>query len=325
MVTSTRTYIHFLLLGLFLFAPGCSRPVFGSTATRSVERGQRWGIYALDLSSQVVELIYNSPDTITTLRLNHAGDRFAFSQASDENDQEGEEIFSLGVNGEGLRQLTDNRFRNLYPAWAPDDSQIAFLSFRDNGLDLYLMDPDGGNQRELYDSGGHDADIHWGTDKIVFTSKHSIWSIHADGSDPSQITHPPGAGEWGAANLPLEDYDPNLNPSGDTIVFERLVDNSIPHGGYDLFKIVSDGSGEQRLTYTGYSQGLPIWSHSGEQIVYLVAAVGDQGMFDIYLMNSDGTDNQNVTPDYFPPEFLCHSPIFSADDNIVYFVGEWYE
>jgi hypothetical protein len=35
--------------------------------------------------------------------------------------------------------------------------------------------------------------------------------------------------------------------------------------------------------------------------------------------------NGNITPDYFPANFLCHSPIFSVDDDQVFFVGQWWE
>ena len=49
-----------------------------------------------------------------------------------------------------------------------------------------------------------------------------------------------------------------------------------------------------------------------------------EGKFDIYLMNSDGTDNKNITPDYFPADFLCHNPIFSLDEDEIFFIGEWW-
>ena len=42
------------------------------------------------------------------------------------------------------------------------------------------------------------------------------------------------------------------------------------------------------------------------------------------MMNSDGSDNHNITPDHFPPEFLCHQAVFTADDSAVLFIGEWY-
>jgi hypothetical protein len=42
-------------------------------------------------------------------------------------------------------------------------------------------------------------------------------------------------------------------------------------------------------------------------------------------MNSDGTNNRDITPDYFPNDFLCHSAVFSNDDSVIYFIGEWWE
>lgn len=116
-----------------------------------------------------------------------------------------------------------------------------------------------------------------------------------------------------------------MSPGGTKIVFERMDDDSSPHGNYNIYVINVDGSGEIRLTDSGYSQGLVSWSHSGDRMVYLVGAIDSEGKYDIYMMNSDGTDNHNVTPGYFPVAFLCHSPIFSMDDSKIFFVGEWWE
>ncbi len=107
--------------------------------------------------------------------------------------------------------------------------------------------------------------------------------------------------------------------------FERLEDDSSVHGNYNIFVIDSSGTAETRLTNTGYSQGLASWSHSGTRIVYIVAAIGTEGKYDIYMMNADGTENRNITPDYFPANFLCQWPVFSADDAKIFFIGEWWE
>ena len=187
------------------------------------------------------------------------------------------------------------------------------------------MDVDGSNIEKLFDSGFHDADIHWETDKIVFTSNSSIWMMNEDGTEPIQITHPPKQGQWGNANLPFGDYDPRLSPDGQKIVFSRLENDSSSHGNYNFFIINIDGSGETRLTNTGYSQGLSSWSYLGNKIVFIVAAIDDLGKYDIYSMNSDGTNNRDITPDYFPNDFLCRSAVFSNDDSVIYFIGEWWE
>lgn len=116
-----------------------------------------------------------------------------------------------------------------------------------------------------------------------------------------------------------------MSPDGSKVVFERLWGDNTPHGNYDLYVVNSDGTGETRLTNNGYAQGLAAWSHSGDRIVYLVAAIGSEGKYDVYMMNSDGTENRDMTPDYFPTSVLCHSPIFSLDDSKIFFVGEWWE
>lgn len=294
-------------------------------SAKTVPHQERWGIYAFELSTESSELIYSSAKEIQILRLNNSGDKFVFAQKIDGENNENMEICVLGVDGNNFHRVTDNSFWDLYPAWSSDGNRIAFLSKRENDLDIYVMEADGSNIQKLFDSGSHDADIDWKANKIVFTSGFKIWSINDDGTQPTQITNPANAGQWGNANLPIGDYDPRLNPDGTKIVFERLEDPSSTHGNYNIFVINSDGSEETRLTNNGYSQGLASWSHSGIKIVYIVAAINKEGKYDIYLMNADGTNNQNITPNYFPANFLCHSPIFSKDDSRIFFIGEWWE
>jgi Tol biopolymer transport system component len=320
------------LLLLFTIAvvlvAGCTAETTPPT-NRTVSHQGDWGIYALNPSTEEVELIWSCNETISHLCLNHAGDEFAFSRKTGGTLDSNEEIFTIGVDGTGLRQLTSNNYRDLYPCYSPDDSRMAFLSIgnsADSTLDIYVMNSDGGNRKMLYDSGFHDADIDWGSGgRIAFTRNSQIWTMKDDGSDAQQITTPPKVGQWGNANLPFGDYDPRFSPDGSQIAFERLDDDTSSHGNYNLYVIDSTGTGETKLTETGYSQGLAIWSHSGDRLVYIVAAIGSAGKYDIYMIDSDGSDDRNITPDYFPASFLCHSAVFSKDDSKVYFTGQWYK
>jgi len=312
-------FVLLIVVSVFLI-PGCE-------SKKTVPHEGRWGIYVLDLTTQDVELIYSSDKEIYTsaLRMNSTGEIFVFAQKIDGDSNEHVEICVVGVDGGNFTRLTDNAFWDLYPAWSSDDTQIAFLSLRETDLDIYVMDADGSNVNRLYDSGANDADIDWKGEQIVFTSNSRIWKIKDEGTEPTQITDPPHAGEWGNANLPFGDYDPRLSPDGAKIVFERLEDDNSPHGNYNIFVTGIAGSGETRLTNTGYSQGFASWSHAGDKIVYTVAAINNEGKYDMYMMNADGADNYNITPDYFPAEFLCHTAIFSNDDSQIFFIGEWWE
>ena len=325
-IRSGLTLMMVVLLPV-IFIQGCAGDITPLAEEKTVPHEDRWGIYRLDIDSQEIEIIYSSPDQIFTSspRLDSRGERIAFAQKTGGSDDSNMEIYVVNVDGENLQRITDNDYFDLYPVWSPNDTQIAFLSRRNKDLDIYVMNADGTNAKKFYDSGDNDADIHWEDNIIVFTSRFAIWKINEDGSEPVQVTDMKNRGEWGIANLPLGDYDPRLSPDGNTIVFERLENADIPNGGYNFFTINTDGTGEVRLTDNGYSQGLADWSHSGERLVYTVAAIDGAGKYDIYIMNRDGTDNHNITPDYFPDSFICYGTTFSIDDSAIYFTGEWWE
>lgn len=297
----------------------------GSISQHTVPHEGKWGIYDLDLSTQRVSLIYSTSDEIysSALRLDSSGSKLVFAQKIDGLDDSDLEIYSIGIDGSNLTRLTNDPFMDVYPAWSPDGTRIAFLSKREKDLDIYVMDADGSNIRKLYDSGFNDGDVDWVDGSIVFTSRFAIWKMNADGTQPVQITHPPNRGQWGNANLPAGDYDPRMSPDGSKIAFERLEDTNQPNGGYDIFVVNSDGTGETRLTQNDFSQGLASWAHSGDKLVYTVAAINGQGKYDIFMMNADGTDNRNITPDYFPVAFLCYTAIFCRNDSQIYFIGQW--
>lgn len=319
--------VFFSLLILLLAAcrlSGEATPGAVQDGGGTVPHEGRWGIYHFDLASGETELVYSSSTEIASLRLNEAGDRLLFSQKVGGQDVLNEEIFTLDTDGSDLTQVTHNNTWDLYPAWSPDGSRIAFLSQRSGSLGIFVMNGNGGDEQVLNDSSAHEADIDWVGERIVFTRDSSIWIMQSDGSDIRQLTHPPRAGEWGQANLPFGDYDPRLSPDGTMVVFERLVDDSSPNGNYDLYLLDLASGEERRLTETGYSQGLAQWSHDGQALVYIVAAIGEAGQFDLYLLNSDGSGNRNITPSYFPAEFLCHWGIFASDDSSIYFIGEWW-
>ncbi|OGO30114.1 MAG: hypothetical protein A2Z29_07355 [Chloroflexi bacterium RBG_16_56_11] len=303
-----------------------SIPAFEPAPTaKKVARENRWGIYSLDLASSDTALLYSSPEKISNLNLNKAGDTLVFSRRLKADSDSSEEIFGFRIADGRLDRLTDNDFRDIYPVWSPDGKRIAFLSWRERDLDIHVMDAGGQEQKKLFDSGSHDADIDWSGEKIAFTSRSRVWTINDDGTGLTQVTEPPRAGVWGKANLPFGDYDPRFSPDGREIAFERLESDTSTHGCYNIYLSETTGSSEKSLTNTGYSQGMVSWSHSGWKMVFTVAAIGSEGRYDIYTMNPDGADITNVTPDYFPPDFLCHTPVFSADDDSLFFIGEWWE
>jgi len=327
MKKKTIVLCNAILIFVLMSGQGCSENNPNQASIKTVPHETAWGIYQLDLVTQDLRLVFGTDDEIfaSSLQLNSADDRLVFAQKTGGIGDDQWEIYSISIEGNDLRRLTDNNYWDIYPIWSPDGSRIAYLSKQDANLDIFVMDSDGSNSQKFFDSGENDADIDWAGDTIVFTSQFAIWKIEEDGSSPTQVTDLAGRGEWGEANLPKGDYDPRLSYDGKLVVFERLEGVDDANGNYNLFVIGIDGTGETRLTDNGYAQGLAQWSHLGDKIVYVVAAMDGQGKYDLYMINSDGTGNHDITPSYFPNEFLCHAATFSEDDSKLFFIGQWWQ
>lgn len=95
------------------------------------------------------------------------------------------DIYIVDIDGEALRQLTENPAQDLYPSWSPDGQWIAFWSNRDGGNAVYLMGADGANLKRL--ASGRSPE--WSPDgqRIAFVSRQGgvagIFIMDRDGEN----------------------------------------------------------------------------------------------------------------------------------------------
>jgi Tol biopolymer transport system component len=117
-------------------------------------------------------------------------------------------IFTINIDGTGLKPLTTTHA--MTPSWSPDGKKIAFSGASDEyNLDIYIIDADGSNLRQLTKLQGHDEFPDWSPDgqkltklqghdefpdwspdgqKLLFENRGSIYIINADGTDLKNIT-----------------------------------------------------------------------------------------------------------------------------------------
>jgi Tol biopolymer transport system component len=93
------------------------------------------------------------------------------------------------------------------PAWSPDGREIAFESNMDGDMEIYVMNADGSNVRQITHNTVWDEGPAWSPDGTKFAFSHGaddlhldIWTMNRDGSDQRQLTTYPGHDEspdWG--------------------------------------------------------------------------------------------------------------------------------
>ena len=66
-----------------------------------------------------------------------------------------------GTEGSGLTRLTSDPAYDEYPAWSPDGTRIAFVSWRDGNAEIYVMNADGSGLIRLTQDPADDWDIAW--------------------------------------------------------------------------------------------------------------------------------------------------------------------
>lgn len=190
------------------------------------------------------------------------------------------------------------------PAWSPDGRTIVFVNWRDGNGEVYAMDANGSEPRNLTQNPAKDVRPAWSPDgrRIAFVSRRDgnseVYVMKADGSGKRNLTRD-------RAN---DDY-PTWSHDGRKIAFMRgqLYNNT-------LYVVNADGSGLRRLTLrvpegTPQSTGRPrggrlVWSPDGRTIY-----------FGRYLVRTDGSGARRLP-------YIPLTAVWSPDGRRIAFTRE---
>ena len=73
----------------------------------------------------------------------------------------------MGKDGKLGKNLTRGNGDNVSPSWSPNGAQIAFVSNRAGGPQIYIMNADGSGQRRLTMAGAYNSTPDFGPDGLV--------------------------------------------------------------------------------------------------------------------------------------------------------------
>ena len=192
------------------------------------------------------------------------------------------EIYDRPKTRANYRNLTQTRGYDAEASWSPDGKSIVFASNRraytsalteaekqrlaqdpSYFIDLFLMDADGTNVRQLTQHLGYDGGPFFSPDgkKIVWRRfaadghKAEIWTMNIDGSEKKPITR-----------LGKMSWAPFYHPSGRYIIF-----NTNLHGfdNFELYLVDTEGLREPvRVTFWQGWDGLPVFTPKGDGLAW---------------------------------------------------------
>ncbi len=194
------------------------------------------------------------------------------------------DIYISNLEGEVIRQLTDEPGYDAEATLSPDGTKIVFTSDRSGDLELYTMNVDGTDVRQITDSLGYDGGAFFSPDgtKLVWRASRpktdedvklykdllaegmvqptymEIYVADVDGSNVKKIT-----------NLGNANWAPFFHPSGEKILFSS--NHHSPPGGrpqFNLFCINLDGTGLKQITFDSVFDAFPMFSRDGKKLVF---------------------------------------------------------
>ncbi len=167
------------------------------------------------------------------------------------------QIFTVASDGTNETQLTFAG-RNEYPAWSKDGTKLAFSSNRSGGFEIWSMNPDGSDQKQITHSapGGNGGSFvpDWSYDgtRIAYAfvdpgvGHPEVWVMNADGAQQTRLTiTPPSGGQF------TWSLHPSWEP-GDA----RIYYASTASGASQLWGMFSNGLGQEPKTF-GFGPGAP--------------------------------------------------------------------
>ncbi len=161
-------------------------------------------------------------------------------------------------------------------------SEIAYVSERGQIKEIWLMDYDGGNPRQLT---GHKS-----------TSMSPAWNLASDGvAYTSFVNGPPGvyfAEVASGRKRPVVvsgslNISPSFAPDGGRIAFSRSL-----AGNIEVFTSDMSGGNLRRLTQSAAIDTNPAWSPKGGTIAFTSSRAGNP---QIYLMDEEGASQRRLT------------------------------
>ncbi len=218
--------------------------------------------------------------------------------------------YQVSVVGSGLVGWCSGTYLTPAPAATPDTGGdwIAFSSNRTGNYDVFVMRPDGTDQRNLTQHPAKDGDPSWSPDRryIAFDSDRGgdadIYLL-----DLGSGVNPPNVFE--AIRGPGDQIHPQWAPDGERIAYVSNED-----GDWEIFVSHFSGTDKRQLTHNTAWDSFPTWSPDGREIVFTSARDGN---YELYAVDVSSGAERRLT--YHPASDAF--PAYAPDGSRIAFIS----
>jgi Tol biopolymer transport system component len=220
-----------------------------SVVYSSYREANVYELYSLDLKDGSVEQLTDKLGVLTGPEISPDGQSIVFTRG----DANGKyQIMLMDRDGKNVRKVP--QAFGWDPTWLPDSQQILFALGPENGVQLYVINRNGKDLRQVT----HLPSIRGRSDlsadgKSIVTYAGPSWHrevyiLNADGSNAHQLT-PSGGNSQG----------PAFSPDGKWVAFTAYFDKYGDDHGCEIYVIRTDGTDLRRLTNNDYCDYQPRW------------------------------------------------------------------
>jgi TolB protein len=161
-------------------------------------------------------------------------------------------------------------------------SLIGFASNRTGNFEIWLMDWDGNNQRQITRHNALSILPSWSAD-----NERMVYTSFARGTSDMYIINRRGRARTRVATGLNLNTSATFSPISNDIAFVGSV-----AGNPDIYLVKDDGTNLRRLTHDSSIESTPEWSPNGRQISF---TSGRSGSPQIYTMDADGSNVQRIS------------------------------